>query len=152
MAQTTKRQSSQPTLLDTVVQHDAEVPSQPEHNAQPQAPANGQRQNNQPTPPESDAQPRHTNSSAKNPAKNLVIHHHLIVQDKIISCHPTMSEALHTRQKLREQQPNALVTTESYAGESECRRHQPLDLDAWRAERQEQKLESAVFSGEQHDA
>ena len=74
------------------------------------------------TAPNKPNSPTEGTTASRGKAKpGITLHHHLIVDDRITSCHRTLSQALYAQQAVQEG-VNAATTIESYAGDSECRR------------------------------
>ena len=54
-----------------------------------------------------------------------IIHHHVVMDDRIHGCHGTLSAALHERGRLL-REGNDDVSVESYAGDNECERRDAM--------------------------
>ena len=91
----------------------AAVRHEQQTDANPQQPARKPRR-------ESDATRRHS-------AAKQTIHHHVIRDKRIVSCFDTLSEALHQRRDIK-QDEGVDTVIESYSGDAECRRVKPFTI------------------------
>ena len=119
MAKSKRAHPAQMTLLGTAAPNGEENPTQqplPEPEEE-----KGQASTKAKAPKEPESTPERNTASRDKAKPGMTIHHHLIVDDRITSCHRTLSQAMHAQQAVQSG-ANATTTIESYAGDSECRR------------------------------